>query len=63
MTAKYDRARSAALAVMFAYLYSGREEQAWQALNVMWPVNDRARIKELILKTRAEGILSQIGPS
>jgi len=57
--AKYNRAKAAALTVVLAYLYSGREDQAWQALDAMWPVNDRARIKDLILNTRAQGILSQ----
>ena len=60
---KYADARSAALAVVFGYLYSNREDQAWQALNSMWPVSDQARIKKLILETRALGILSQIGTS
>ena len=58
---KYDEARAAALTVILAYLYSGREQQAWKALDEMWPASDRARIKKLILKTRAEGVLSQIG--
>jgi len=58
---KYNDARSAALSVVLAYLYSGREQQAWKALDEMWPASDRARIKKLILKTRAEGVLSQIG--
>jgi hypothetical protein len=58
---KYDSARSAALTVVLAYLYSGREQQAWGALDEMWPASDRARIKKLILETRAHGILSQIG--
>lgn len=58
---RYEDAQSAALTVVLAYLYSGREVQAWQSLDAMWPVSDRARMKELILKTRAKGILSQVG--
>jgi len=52
--------RRAILEVVLAYLYSGREQMAWQTLDQMWPANDRHRIKNLILKTRSEGILSQI---
>ena len=55
-------AQSAALNVVLAYLYSGREKQAWHALSIMWPITDQARMKELIMKTRTKGILSQIGP-
>ena len=52
--------RRAILEVVLVYLYSGREQAAWQTLDQMWPANDRQRIKNLILKTRSEGILSQI---
>jgi hypothetical protein len=49
------------LTIVFAYLYSGREAQAWQALDQMWPASDRERIRKLIVETRAKGILSQLG--
>ena len=49
------------LTIVFAYLYSGRQTQAWQALGEMWPASDRERIKKLILETRTKGILSQLG--
>jgi hypothetical protein len=45
------------LRIVLAYLYSGREEQAWKELAAMWPPNDLARIKSEILKARANGIL------
>jgi len=48
------------LTVVLAYLYSGREQQAWKALDEMWPRFDRQRIKRLILKTRAEGLLRYV---
>ena len=48
------------LTVVLAYLYSGRELQAWKALDEMWPRFDRQRIKRLILKTRAEGLLRYV---
>jgi len=41
------------------YLYSGREEQAWQALHEMWPANDQERIKNALLHVYQTGILAQ----
>jgi hypothetical protein len=55
-----EELRQAILKIVLAYLYSGREPAAWQALDQMWPAKDRQRIKGLILKTRSEGILSEI---
>lgn len=49
------------LTVVLAYLYSGREPQAWKTLDEMWPAFDRQRIKKLILKTRAEGLMRYVG--
>jgi hypothetical protein len=45
------------LRIVLAYLYSGREEQAWKELADMWPPADLERIKGEILKARAKGIL------
>lgn len=50
-------ARYYALAIVFAYLYSGRETQALQALRDLWPPFDQDRIWKLILETRHDGIL------
>lgn len=44
------------LTIVLSYLYSGREDQAWKALNEMWPRFDRQRIKKLILETRSKGL-------
>jgi hypothetical protein len=53
-----------ALEIAWAYLYSGREKEAWQSLSEMWPTGDLARIRGEILKARARGIHAQIdGPS
>ena len=49
------------LIVVLAYLYSGRESQAWQALGEMWPQSDQARIKAIIMERRSRGMLSQLG--
>ncbi len=58
--ADFKDARSVVLEIVFSYLYSGREDQAWQALTEMWPVNDRQRMRNLITTTRAKGILSKL---
>lgn len=48
------------LEIMWAYLYSGRPEQAWAELDTAWPPADAARIKAEILAARARGIDSQV---
>ncbi len=49
-----------ALEVVWAYLYSGREKEAWQSLAEMWPATDLERIRGEILKARARGIHAQL---
>ena len=46
------------LEIVWAYLYSGREEEAWRSLAQMLPPADAARIRAALLKTRARGIHS-----
>jgi hypothetical protein len=48
------------LTIVLNYLYSGREAQAWQTLDEMWPASDRERVKNLILERRGRGLLSQL---
>jgi hypothetical protein len=48
------------LEIVWAYLYSGREQRAWEALAEMWPPSDLDRIRSLILSVRTAGIRSQI---
>jgi hypothetical protein len=50
------------LTMVFAYLYGGREQEAWKALDEMWPRSDQERIRKLILQKRAEGILRYTRP-
>src|SRR5271169_1076699 len=61
LVADFQDARKVVLEIVFSYLYSGREAQAWQTLDEMWPANDRERVRKLILETRAKGILSKLG--
>lgn len=61
LAADFQDAKAVVLEIALAYLYSGRETQAWQTLDEMWPAADRERIRKLIIKTRAQGILSKLG--
>ncbi len=58
--ADFQDAKPVVLEIVLSYLYSGREAEAWQALEEMWPEGDRARIKTLIINTRAAGILPKL---
>jgi hypothetical protein len=40
------------LEIVWAYVYSGREQQAWRSLTEMWPVTDADRIPTAILNAR-----------
>ena len=60
LEADFRDARNVVLEIVFAYLYSGREAEAWQTLDQMWPAKDRERVKSLIVKTHAEGLLSKL---
>jgi|SRR5579862_3028989 len=48
------------LEIVWNYLYSGRERQAWSALAEMWPDNDVARIRAALVEARAHGVLAQV---
>jgi VWFA-related protein len=48
------------LEIVWAYLNSGRDEEAWGALADMWPPEDLARIRSAILYAQVRGLRSQI---
>ncbi len=48
------------LEVVWSYLYSNREPEAWRSLAEMWPASDVERIRAAILKARAHGIHAQV---
>ncbi len=52
--------KAEALGIVLAYLYGGRGQEAWKALDDMWPPLDKPRIRQMILKARTGGILSEI---
>jgi hypothetical protein len=54
------RAKIEALEIAWSYLYSGREQEAWKALEQMWPADDVGRIRGEIARARERGIRSQL---
>jgi hypothetical protein len=48
------------LTIVLNYVYSGREEKAWEALNDYWPPADISRVKSLILERRNRGLLANL---
>jgi hypothetical protein len=48
------------LELVCAYLYSGREEEAWKNLGNMWPEADVARIQLVIADAHVHGIMTQL---
>lgn len=51
------------LEIVWAYLYSGREHEAWSALADMWPVQDIDRIRTAVSSVHERGILRNVVPS
>ena len=47
------------LEIVWAYLYSGRDRDAWRSLTEVWPASDVDRIRTAIVATRTRGIHSQ----
>jgi hypothetical protein len=48
------------LEIVWCYLYSGREQEAWRTLAEMWPTNDVDRIRAAIVSVRARGLRAQV---
>lgn len=48
------------LEIVWSYLYSGREQQAWRSLAEMWPGADLDRIQTELVRSRARGIGAQL---
>ncbi len=53
-------AKIGALEIVWAYLYSGREPEAWRALAEMWPASDFERIRASIAAAQTRGIRSEM---
>jgi hypothetical protein len=48
------------LEIVWCYLYSGREQDAWKSLAEFWPPADIDRIRSAILNARSHGIRTQL---
>ena len=48
------------LEIVWAYLTSGREQDAWRSLQDLWPERDAKRVRAAITSARAAGIPSQM---
>jgi hypothetical protein len=46
--------------IVWCYLYSGREQEAWRALSDMWPTGDADKIRAEIIAARSQGISAQV---
>lgn len=54
------RTKIEVLEIVWSYLYSGHEQEAWDALAGMWPPADLNRIRAAIEEARDRGILRQV---
>ena len=48
------------LEIVWAYLYGGREQEAWDALNDMWPAPDAGRVRISTMKAMTRGLRTQV---
>jgi hypothetical protein len=54
------RVKARVLEIVWSYLYSGREQEAWRSLAEMWPASDVERIRAAVLDARAHGIRAEV---
>jgi hypothetical protein len=54
------RVKARVLEIIWSYLYSGREQQAWRSLAEMWPATDVERIRTAVLEARTHGIRAEV---
>lgn len=48
------------LEIALDYLYGGRGQEAWKTISEMWPLADRQRIRQEILRARMGGVMRDI---
>jgi hypothetical protein len=53
-------AKAKVLEIAWCYLYSDREQEAWNALAEMWPAADVGRIRAAMLDAQGRGLRSQV---
>jgi hypothetical protein len=57
------KVKAQVLEIVWSYLYSGREQDAWRALADLWPAKDLDRIRTALSTLRTRGILAQVDGS
>jgi hypothetical protein len=55
-----ERTKARVLQIVWAFLYSGREQRAWDSLAELWPAGDLERIRAAIVAARSRGIRAQV---
>jgi hypothetical protein len=55
-----ERTKIKVLQIIWSYLYSGREQEAWDSLAELWPPADLDRIRAAMVSARARGIRAQV---
>jgi hypothetical protein len=53
------KVKAQVLEIVWSYLYSGREQDAWRALADLWPAKDLDRIRAALSNIRSCGVLAQ----
>src|SRR6202795_4588742 len=53
------RVKARVLEIVWSYLYSGREREAWRSLAEMWPAADVERIRTAVLDARIHGMRAE----
>src|SRR5581483_9873894 len=48
------------LQIVLDYLYGGKGQEAWKALQEMWAYPDYVRVRQLILQARSRGLMSEV---
>jgi hypothetical protein len=48
------------LQIVLDYLYGGKGQEAWKALQEMWAYPDYLRVRQLILQARSRGLMSEV---
>lgn len=53
-------AKGVVLSIALNYLYGGKGQEAWKTIQDMWTDLDKDRIRQLILRTRMNGVLAEV---
>jgi hypothetical protein len=57
----YEETKHAVSLIVLDYLFSGKPQEAWKALEVFWPPTDRERIRNEMLDRYCNGLRKNLG--